>query len=149
MIIFLFFKMRLLKFLFASIICYYSSSSSTYPFRMLAIIAAILILSAEALNSPVVVVANHVLRFFSHDILLLPTPLLPGILPCRTSCSSPYLSSCLIICPRYLSFRILIVSINSIFLFILSKTLLLVHVLPMKSSVFADIRTSQRIVSSC
>lgn len=54
-----------------------SSSLGAYPFWMLAIIIAIRTLSTAALKNPTVVVLYHIRKFFSHDIRLLPGPLIP------------------------------------------------------------------------
>lgn len=53
-----------------------SSFSDAYPFRMFSTILAIKTLLTVTRKSPVVVavVANQLLEFFSHEILLLPDP---------------------------------------------------------------------------
>lgn len=49
-----------------------SSSLCAYLFRMLMIILAIMTFFTVTLNNSVVVLENHVFRFFSHGILRLP-----------------------------------------------------------------------------
>jgi hypothetical protein len=57
-------------------------------------------------------VLNMTHRFFSQNILLLPTLLFPPILPWSITCSNQYLSLFLIMCPRYSNFRVFIVFNN-------------------------------------
>lgn len=67
-----------------------SVSSSVYP--MSEHLLAILTLLAAALNNSGVEVENHVLKFFSSEILLRTTLLLPEIFSWSTSCNNSYRS---------------------------------------------------------
>jgi hypothetical protein len=57
----------------------------------------------------VVVMENQVLKFFSHEILLLPTLLFPFTFPCSVHCKKLYLFLFRMMWPRSLSFLVLIV----------------------------------------
>ena len=96
-----------------------------YSLRTLAIIMAIFTLSAACLNSSKDDIPNHWRRFWSHEFLLLPGPLLPSTFPCRMSCNSRYLLF-LIICPKYSIFLLFTVNVTSFVLSILLSTSLLV-----------------------
>jgi len=83
------------------------------PFRRLAIIKAILIFETAALNSSLLLQPNHSLRFFSHELRLLPTDLFPSIFPSIISCNIRYFSplmTCLIYC-NYLALIVVITSL--------------------------------------
>ena len=92
-----------------------------YSLQTLAIIMAILTLSAACLNSSKDDIPNYWRRFWSHEFLLLPGPLLPSTFGCRMSCNSRYLLI-LIICPKYSIFLLFTVNIASFVLPILLGT---------------------------
>ena len=88
------------------------TSCCVYPFRMSTTIMAIWTLLTAARNNPVVFMLNHGLKFLNHEILLLPGPPLPCILPCRINCRKTYLFWFLIMWPRYSIFLFFTVLIS-------------------------------------
>lgn len=101
-----------LGYLFISATLDISSSSSAYSFGILSTILAKRTLLTTALNISVVVFENHLLRFLNHGILLLPGPLFPNTFPWIMNFKILYLVPFLFICPRYSSFRLLIMFIT-------------------------------------
>lgn len=68
-----------------------TSSSAPYPFRIMATILAMVSLLRVSLNSSVADLKVQFLRFSDQEILLLPTPLFPGILPVQQTAVSVFI----------------------------------------------------------
>lgn len=102
-----------------------SSSCGAYPVRILVTTVATRTLSALGLKKPTVVVLNHILKFLSDDILLLPGPRFLLIFSWKINCSNSYRWRFLITSPKYSSVRAFIVKIISLDFSILSRTLLI------------------------